>query len=247
MLIEHTTLPHWSFAAAQFLAQKRHGRFRQRFPNKRFIEIHRSQPYAGDGQSIIGYMGDIAAAIFLGADPIDMLDAMISATDGLTHRDEGDITHNCMNIDVKIEDFANSHELVLSGKILPNQPYGCRLINEEQWQENHEGTDEYLFGCFDPPIGPCNLLHQARRIAWIGCISSEEVAKMAVAQYSPAGRQLHTPARIIPNGKLRPANSLKNASPGNRTPVARDLTNQNNAERIRILKAELRKHVENHN
>lgn len=212
-----TQLPRWSFNVALFLSEQRRERFQNRFRNTRLRQAHAGQPYLNECESIVGYMGDIGAAVRLDLDPVQILHEMIDATDGLYHRDEADLFVNGRNIDVKIEDYANHHEAVLTGRARPEDPYGCRLINEGQWEENRTGVDAYLFGCFDPPLTRTNPLHIARSLAWIGCISSGKAASAQTGRRTPAGLYLHVPARMIPNDWLSSPDALLAPPPGDRS------------------------------
>src|SRR5690606_28722480 len=120
--VGHTSdLPPWSFDVAHFIAQSRMGRFGNRFRSKKLRDLHRSQAYFNHSESIIGYLGDIGAALLFDVDPIEMFNQMIDATDGLAHRDQFDLYFTGYHIDAKIEDYGDFHADVLAGKRGPKE------------------------------------------------------------------------------------------------------------------------------
>ena len=226
--IQRTMLPTWSFKAAKFLAEERKAHFKNRFPNKKLREIHSGEKYLDHVESIVGYLGDIAASIYLNIDPTITLREMIDTTNGLSHRDDSDVKFRNHNIDVKIEDYGYKHNYIIENNVRFDEPYGCRLINEEQWSENKSSTDIYLFGSFDPQLSKLNKIHNAREIAWIGYATSKEIEECESGIQTPAKTILNTIARMIPNDKLNPADKLKIIPMGTR--------NHKNFERIEFLK-----------
>lgn len=238
-----TDLPPWSFAAAQYIAQKRLGRFGNRFRSRKLRSLHKDQPYFKNSESIIGYMGDVGASIYLSADPIDMLCTMIDLTDGLAHRDQFDVWFNGYHIDAKIEDYAERHHQVLSGSLGPREPYGNRLINADQWEENHGFTDIYLFGCFDPQMGEGRLIHQIDRIRWVGYATAQEVEAAPSGGFIPGGPRLPMRAKIIPHGQLHALDQLFTLPMGPRAramPKHRPEHEQDVLKRIKMLQDGLR-------
>ena len=132
-----------------------------------------------------------------------MLKDMIFSTDCLTHRDDFDIYYKNCNIDVKIEDYDGYHEQVIDGTIREDQPYGCRLINQDQWNENSDSIDIYVFGAFEHELSQSYKIHQVKRIYLIGFITKADALEYEFSQFTPANRRLWTPAKIIPNQDLR--------------------------------------------
>lgn len=233
-----TDLPPWSFDMAHFIAQSRMGRFGNRFRSQKLRGLHRGQAYFNHSESIIGYLGDIGAAKLFGTDPVEMFGEMIDATDGLAHRDQFDLFFNGYHIDAKIEDYGDFHEEVLLGERGPTEAYGNRLINADQWEENHGFTDIYLFGCFDPPMGEGRLIHQLRRIRWVGYATAKQVEDAISSGFVPHGPRLPMRAKIIPHGDLNPVDDLFVMTPGNRKPAGtkkRPASESKIAERIASL------------
>lgn len=234
-------LPDWSFDAALFLCERRAGRFRNRFASAKLRGLHRDQPYFRFSEGIIGYLGDIGAAIALGLDPVEMLKDMIVATDGLAHRDQFDLYYRGWNIDAKVEDFRDYHQAVIAGGLGYKDPYGCRLINADQYNENKGFTDVYLFGCFDAPMGDDRLLHDIDRVLWLGWVEASFVEQCAEQPFSPAGPRLPSWARLVPHEDLRPMEELIGAPIGGRAKSRTDerLMDEATATKIEELCSEL--------
>jgi hypothetical protein len=208
---------------ALFISEARVNKFRNRFPSKKLRELHKNEHYFKHSESIIGYLGDIAAATLLDRDPVTILSEMVDATDGLAHRDQFDIWFNGHNVDAKIEHYGDYHDNVVAGLQGRKAPYGCRLINADQWEENHGFTDIYLFGCFDPPLSEARLLGQIDAVRWVGWVTAEHVEQMPVGRFSPAGAWLPRPAKLIPHETLLPIEELLSLPAGNRPqPAAKE-------------------------
>ena len=226
---EIINLPSWAFEAALYISQERFSHFRNRFRNRRLRLAHNNLPFEEHVESIVGYLGDIAASIFLGMNPEEMLINMIIATDCLTHRDEYDLIFRGNNIDVKIEDYNGYHQKVINNEIRYDEPYGCRLINQSQWEENGELIDYYLFGTFDQAITRNHTLDRVEYIYLIGYMSKTQAEQYEFSEYSPAHRRLWTPAKIIPNDHLIQVYLLRDIPYGTREiNVVNNITNRCN-------------------
>jgi hypothetical protein len=238
-------LPGWSFEAALYIAEQRKSKFRNRFPSQKLRALHEGESYTHHSESIIGYLGDIGSCLLLGLDPVQMFCDMIDATDGLAHRDQFDLWYNGYNLDAKIEDFAEYHQRVVDGLIQYKEPYGCRLINGKQWEENHGFTDIYLFGCFDPPMSERHLLHHIGRIRWLGFSTAGEVEQKEIKKFSPAGGWLPRPAKLIPHSELHSIEEFMTLPTGRREkslPKVRDLASEGETiARIELLSKHIRK------
>ena len=194
----------------------RESHFKNRFQNKKLREVHKGLPYAGYVEGIIGYLGDIACAIYLGIEPLENLFKMVASTDCLSHRDESDLRFRMCNLDVKVEDFGKFHEKVVNGEIGESEPYGCRLINKNQWIENSHHIDYYVFATTDRPLSKGYTLDKVRGIYLLGFIPKgelEDEKKYPFQKITPAGGRLHTPAKVIPNKNLKDIRELKKISP----------------------------------
>jgi hypothetical protein len=238
-------LPEWAFDMALYISEARRNRFRNRFPSQKLRDLHKSEKYFKHSESIIGYLGDIAAALLLDRDPVEIFQEMIDATDGLAHRDQFDIWFNGFYVDAKIEHYGEHHKNVLKGNLRPRDPYGCRLINADQWEENHGFTDIYLFGCFDPQMDAGNLLHEIETVRFVGWVTAEEVERCEVKAWSPAGPRLPRPAKIIPHEMLRPVRDLLKIKKGPKEPPARKerdaVADADTINRIAFLCSEIEK------
>lgn len=236
-------LPDWSFKAALYICEQRMGRFGNRFPNRKIRELHAAEEYFRHCEGVTGYLGDVAAAILLDQDPVRMLTDMVEATDGLAHRDQFDLHHRGWNIDAKIEDYGEQHEALKAGGVTSGDQYGYRLINAAQYNENKGFTDIYLFGCFDPPMTEGRLLHDIKRVRWMGWVTSEMVETFDESGFIPKGPRLPARARLIPNEKLRSVEALLDLPDGDRpapTPKSREEEDASTEERIAMLQEELR-------
>jgi len=202
-------LPKWSFNIAWKISELRASHFRNRFQNEKIRSFHKEKKYYEHIESIIGYLGDIGCAIFLGIDPKKMLVDMVYSTNCLTHRDEYDLVYNGLKIDVKIEDYSISQNKVLNNTIKSNELYGCRLINKAQWEENSKNIDIYVFGAFDEAFSYSYKLDQVKNVYLIGFVKKSEIETMEFSNITPAGGKLHKPAKIIPNDKLIDINKLR--------------------------------------
>lgn len=236
-------LPEWCFDVAYFIARERHGKFRNRFYNKRLRERHQHLEFFRHSEGIMGYLGDIGAALLLGIDPYQMFCDMIDATDGLAHRDQSDMNFRQFNLDAKIEDFGGYHARVINGEQGPKAPYGCRLINLDQYEENKGGTDIYLFGCFDPPLSNELLIHDIRSVLWLGWVDAAFVEKCFGGGFVPGGNRLPAWAKQIPHGELKPIPELFELGDGPRAgaagPAQGDWDDET-IERVASLKAQLK-------
>lgn len=234
-------LPEWAFDAARFLCERRAGKFGNRFPSAKLRALHKDEPYFKLSEGVTGYLGDIAASIAVDRDPVEVLEEMIVATDGLSHRDEFDLIYRGWSIDAKIEDYGDHHEAVLAGEVTFKKPYGCRLINAAQYEQNKGTTDIYLFGCFNPPLGDDRLLHQIQRVLWLGWVEASVVEAAPEQGYSPAGARLPSKARVIDHALLQPIDQLLNIDPKEppRTAINKQ-PDEAKVERIENLRAELR-------
>lgn len=240
--MQKVDLPNWCFDVAYFIARERHGKFKNRFFNRRLRARHQELAYFRHSEGIMGYLGDIGAALLLGVDPYQMFCDMIDATDGLAHRDQSDMNFRQYNIDAKIEDFGGYHAEVINGDQGPTAPYGCRLINLDQYKDNKESTDIYLFGCFDPPLSDQRLVHDIRSVLWLGWVDSDFVETCFGGGFVPGGARLHAWAKQIPHGKLRPISELLMLNGGPRPDVAatgQKAWDETTAERVASLKAKL--------
>ena len=202
-------LPHWAFDVALKISELRYANFQNRFKNKKLREIHKKEPYLEHVESIMGYLGDIACAKFLGLNPKEMIKQMLIDTECLKHRDTHDLNYNSCNIDIKIEDYANYHSKVINGTIKVTEPYGCRLINKGQWEQNGHNIDYYVFGTAEYQLSNSYKLKDVKSIYFIGFLSHEDLEKYPFSEYTPANKKLLTPAKIIPNKDLKDMNLLK--------------------------------------
>jgi hypothetical protein len=202
-------LPEWSFNVAWKISELRASHFKNRFQNKKIRSFHRGKKYYEHIESIIGYLGDIACAIFLGIDPKKMIVDMVYSTNCLKHRDEYDLVYNGLRIDVKMEDYGKFQNKVLNNTIKNNELYGHRLINKTQWEENSKKIDIYVFGTFEKPFSYFYKLDQVKSVYLIGFVEKSEIETMEFSNITPAGGKLHTPAKIIPHDKLIDINKLK--------------------------------------
>lgn len=209
-------LPDWAFQVSLYLCQTRHQYFKNQFKNTKLRGIHEGLDYIEYLEGIIGYYGDIACAIYLGIDPKQMLTTMVYETDGLTKRDRFDLLYKKNNIDVKIEDFSVYQDAVINGFINEKQPYGCRLINVNQWNQNSHNIDYYVFGCFQYAFRENFKLHDARSIFLLGYMPKSVLIDKPISSFSPANKKLNTPAKIIPNHCLYPILHLPNIEIGTR-------------------------------
>lgn len=235
-------LPDWCFDVAYFIARERHGKFRNRFYNKRLRDRHKELAYFRHSEGIMGYLGDIGAALLLGVDPYQMFCDMIDATDGLAHRDQSDMNFRQFNVDAKVEDFGGYHAQVINGEQGPTAPYGCRLINLDQYEDNKASTDIYLFGCFDPPLSDELLIHDIRSVLWLGWVDTNFVEGCFGGGFVPGGNRLPAWAKQIPHGDLRPVSELLTLNGGSRPqPVLSSQKDWDEAtvERAASLKAKL--------
>ena len=173
-------------------------------------DIHKEEPYCEHVESIMGYLGDIACATFLGFDPKAMIKQMLIDTECLKHRDTHDLNYNNCNIDVKIEDYSSYHNKVINGTIKVTEPYGCRLINKDQWEQNGHNIDYYVFGTTEYQLSNSYKLKDVKNIYFIGFLSHEELEKYSFSKKTPANKELWKPAKIIPNEDLKDMNLLKN-------------------------------------
>lgn len=203
------SLPKWAFEAAFEISKLRSPCFQNRFENKKIRKLHENEAYCDFVESIIGYLGDIACAVFLGISPKCMLKEMVYSTDCLTHRDKYDLFFNSCNIDIKIEDYGTYQEKVLNNTIRTDEPYGCRLINKSQWIENSNHIDFYIFGTFDHAFSDKFKLHNAKNINLLGFVSHNDIKDLPFSKYTPAGKKLLTEAKIIPHSSLKNINLLK--------------------------------------
>jgi hypothetical protein len=211
------SLPNWAFNIALKIAELRSAHFQNRFRNKKIISFHKNELYIEHIESIMGYLGDIACAIFLNIDPKVVLKEMVYSTDCLTHRDECDVFFNGCSIDVKLEDYDGYQDKVINNTIKKNEPYGCRLINKAQWEQNSKNIDIYVFGAFDYNFSDNFKLHNVKNVNLIGFIEKKDVEKYEFSDTTPAGRKLPTETKIIPNDDLKDINLLKNIQNHNRT------------------------------
>jgi hypothetical protein len=228
-------LPKWAFPVAVKISELRYPHFQNRFKNNKIRIFHNNESYKDHVESIMGYLGDIACAIFLGIDPKKILIDMILSTDCLIHRDECDLNFNNCNIDVKIEDYDGWQNKVLNGTIKYGDPYGCRLINKGQWKENGENIDIYVFGAFDYPFSENFKMNNAKNINLIGFIEKKNAAKYPFSSKTPANKILPTPAKIIPNSDLEDMSHLKNVVDCGRNYYEKS-SNRNNPACIAIIK-----------
>jgi len=209
-------LPPWAFRVALEISKLRHGHFKNRFKNVKLREIHRGKDYVNYVEGIMGYLGDIACAIYLGLDPLEIFFSMVISTDCLSHRDESDLKFRMCNIDVKVEDFGKYHGRVINRNIRKDEPYGCRLINEHQWRENSKHIDYYVFATTDRPLSEEHTLDRVKTIYLLGFISRRELEnneRYRLADRTPAGKKLHTRAKIIPGEDLKDMEKLKEIEP----------------------------------
>lgn len=234
-------LPDWSFDAALYICEQRQNKFKNRFYNEKLREQHKNQEYFKHSEGITGYLGDIGAALLLGRDPVIMLEEMVELTDGLAHRDQFDIHYRGWRIDAKIEDYREHHDAVIAG-VTSADPYGYRLINSDQYKENKGSTDIYLFGCFNPPMGDGVLLHDVKRVRWMGWTTAEFVETCNEGPFIPKGPRLPAWARQIPHERLRSLDLLFDLPEGDwPAPAPKDRgDDQQTAERIAAIQAEIR-------
>jgi hypothetical protein len=202
-------LPNWAFNVAWKISELRYPHFQNRFKNEKLRKIHQNEPYWEHIESIMGYLGDIACAKFLGLDPKKIIKQMLIDTGCLKHRDTHDLIYNKCFIDVKIEDYNGFHNKVINGTILETEPYGCRLINQGQWKQNGNNIDYYVFGAAEYPFSKNYKLKDVKSIYLIGFLSHKDLEPYPFDIKTPANKKLHTPAKIIPNKKLKDINLLK--------------------------------------
>lgn len=204
-------LPEWAFDVAWKISELRYSNFKNRFRNTKLVKFHEKEEYSEHIESILGYLGDIGCAIFLNLDPKEVIKQMLIDTDCLRHRDTHDLVYNSCNLDIKIEDYGSEkiHKKIIEGTITKEEPYGCRLINRKQWEENGENIDYYIFGTTDLPLSEEHKLHQVKSLYFIGFLSKKDLEEYPFSQYTPANKKLHTEAKIIPNNKLKNIELLK--------------------------------------
>ena len=190
------------FNIAFSLSKLRQDNFTNRFTTKKLKNRLNDDPVLAQNiEGVVGYIGDMCAAILLGLDPLNIMKNMVIDTHLLTQRDKCDIVYNGHRIDVKTE-FYPKHKFssVINKTIAKNETYGCRLINEKQFREN---SDE---------INP----RKANYWYAIGWISKNKIKEIAPkpSLFSPAGAKLWTPAHCVPNENLLDINSLKSLDKG---------------------------------
>jgi len=198
-------IPKEFYDIALSLAKQRQGRFRNQFTTGKLRE-----ELCGDDtdlmkhvEGVIGYIGDMCAAKWLGLNPKELMKNMVLDTDLLAHRDECDLIFRGNRVDVKTEFYGKDQEShdqklvkVLDGSIGEKETYGCRLINDNQFRENSDTIDYYLFATIDK-MDP----RKAKYWYPIGFISKTRAKDVAPKPmwWSPAGARLWTPAHCIPN------------------------------------------------
>ncbi|MBX0311517.1 MAG: hypothetical protein JHC31_07025 [Sulfurihydrogenibium sp.] len=225
-------LPNWAFDVAWKISEIRASCFKNRFQNKKIREFHKEKEYYDHIESIIGYLGDIACAIFLGIDPKRVIIDMIYSTNCLTHRDEYDLIYNGLKIDVKMEDYGRFHDKVLNDTIRSDELYGNRLINKAQWEENSKKIDIYVFGTFEKPFSYSYQLDKVESVYLVGFVEKSEIEEMEFSDITPAGGRLYTPAKIIPHEKLNHMNKLKELRKQENLSKKTYLPNKNNCGNI---------------
>lgn len=189
------------FDVAYSLSKQRQGRFRNQFTTKKLREQLSDDPILEKHvEGIFGYIGDMCASVALGIDPKNAMRNMVLDTDLLSHRDECDIIFRGHRIDVKTEFYPEEKfESVINKTISKRETYGCRLINDNQFRENSNGIDIYLYGTIDN-LDP----RKAEYWYGIGWITTEKAKEIAPEPmwWSPSGARLWTPAHCIPNEEL---------------------------------------------
>ena len=218
--MDKISIPKEYYDIALSLAKQRQGRFRNQFTTGKLRE-----ELCGDDaelmiyiEGVIGYIGDMCAAQWLGLDPREIMRNMILETDLLAHRDECDLVFMGNRIDVKTEFYGKdqaSHEMklvkVLDRSIKPNETYGCRLINDNQFRENSGTIDYYLFATIDK-MDPRKAKYW-HPIGWLSTAKAKEIAPTPM-WWSPAGARLWTPAHCLPNSELDVPEKIFNITKG---------------------------------
>lgn len=146
-------------------------------------------------EGVIGYIGDICAAIWLGIDPEEMIVQMLIETDLLQHRDECDLRFRKWRVDVKVEDIPpHLHAAVLERTIDGEAPYGKRLLNGNQFDNNYGNVDIYLFSLLD-------TADPRLATEWypVGYIMAEDVRRVCPR---PVAERFPVPAYAIPTSSL---------------------------------------------
>lgn len=205
-------VPPWAFGVALRLCQERHRRFENRFRSQKLRDAvgddPRLVPYI---EGVFGYMGDICACQWLGIDAAVQLQRMMIDTGLLQGRDEQDLIWRGHRIDVKTEEVGRNVGAVVDRTITPDRPYGSRLINADQYRENHQTVDVYLFATFDR-IDP----RQVKTWFPVGAIESERVRTLCPVpgRELENGRCIPHPAYAIPTRELHPPEWLKQIAAG---------------------------------
>lgn len=194
-------IPDFAYETALSLAKNRAFKFRNQFITKKLKEkVSDDEILEKHVEGVIGYIGDMCGAIWLGKDPKEIMRNMVLDTDLLTHRDECDFVYKGNRIDVKTEFYPDDKfERAIKRELKEKETYGCRLINDNQFRENSKNIDVYLFATIDD-IDPREAEYWYP-IGWIMKKRAEEVAPKPM-WWSPAGARLWVPAHCIPNKEL---------------------------------------------
>lgn len=219
-------IPEWAYTVALNTCLARQRRYRHQFITKKLKDIAGTDELLKkDIEGVYGYIGDIAACLWLGIDPKEELVSMIIDTELLTHRDEYDLLYRGWRVDVKTEIYPDEKlERAIRRQLAVDETYGCRLININHFLENSDTVDLYVFATIDnkdPRL--------ARHWIPIGWIYKNDVLRVCPEPkgYTPSGARLWTKAYIIPTADLKPLDellsltdnpeaSLPFRSPGNR-------------------------------
>ena len=202
------------------IARRRASNFTNRFISSKLRSAAERAGRLDDApyvEGVIGYLGDICAAVYLGLDPIAELQRMLVETDLLTHRDKSDLVYRGHRVDVKTELIPDGRRpSVIDRSIGDNEPYGKRLINKDQLDDNEEGSDIYLFGTLDSedPFQATNWIP----VGFITSRCRKDVAPIATRK--PGAATIPYPAYAIPTSALSAPSSLSLLARGPRPTVS---------------------------
>ena len=213
-------IPDYAIDLALRIARRRASRFTNRFVSTKLREAAASAGRAADApyvEGLIGYVGDIAAALFLNLDPIAELKRMLVETSFLTHRDSSDLEYRGYRVDVKTELIPETRrDAVIDRSIGDNQTYGKRLINQAQLDDNRYESEIYLFGTLDSenPFQATNWIP-------VGFITSTRRREVApVATRTPGIATIPYPAYAVPTSALSAPTAMFDLIPGTRPMVS---------------------------
>ncbi|SRR6266568_2335499 len=223
------------------IAEQRAPRFENRFKSRKLRLAVADDPRLVElVEGVVGYLGDIGGALWLGLHWKEQLRNMVLRTDLLSHRDDYDLLHRGWKVDPKVEDFGPDHEdlvrRIVNHEINKNEVYGERLVNAEQFDENYDAeADIYLYSCL-------NKLDPREADMWypVGWIFRTRIRKLGGPQTrSSSGRRLPSPAYLIPNDELEDPRTLvkiEERSAPARPPDPRSLSDSRQREFAKLVR-----------